>query len=180
MSVCEQRWRSAGLSNHESLPAHFLLPVLARAKRPLRRTISIYRPMMSYPPAAPRSLAVHYLRTPWKTILEKGYLADPASPSVSLGVGCRENPAGTNDRPHRLTNMCSTELGISLDQYQPCTHLSGLPPHCKQCLPPPFRDHRTCFPLLLDSIFWTMILPRGFSIPPFAIYDGSSDPYDHM
>ena len=22
--------------------------------------------------------------------------------------------------------------------------------------------------------------PRGFSIPPFAIYDGSSDPYDHM
>ena len=23
-------------------------------------------------------------------------------------------------------------------------------------------------------------LPRGFSIPPFAMYDGSSDPYDHM
>ena len=22
--------------------------------------------------------------------------------------------------------------------------------------------------------------PRGFSIPPFAMYDGSSDPYDHM
>ena len=22
--------------------------------------------------------------------------------------------------------------------------------------------------------------PRGFVIPPFAMYDGSSDPYDHM
>ena len=22
--------------------------------------------------------------------------------------------------------------------------------------------------------------PCGFSIPPFAMYDGSSDPYDHM
>ena len=22
--------------------------------------------------------------------------------------------------------------------------------------------------------------PHGFSIPPFAMYDGSSDPYDHM
>ena len=119
------------LSNHESLPAHFLLPILARAKRPLRGTISIYRPMMSYSPAAPRFRAVHHLRTSWKTILEKGYLADLAGPSVSLGVECRENPAGTNDPPHQLTNMCSTELRISLDQYQPCTHLSGLPSHCK-------------------------------------------------
>ena len=22
--------------------------------------------------------------------------------------------------------------------------------------------------------------PRGFVIPPFSMYDGSSDPYDHM
>ena len=22
--------------------------------------------------------------------------------------------------------------------------------------------------------------PRGFAIPPFSMYDGSSDPYDHM
>ena len=135
---------------------------------------------MSYPLTAPHSRVVHRFRTPRKTILEKGCLADPASSSVSLGVGCGENPVGTNDRPHQLTNMCPIELGISPGQYQPCTHLSGPPLHCKQCLPPPFGDHMTCFPLLLDSIFWTMILPCDFSIPPFAMYDGSSDPYDHM
>ena len=37
---------------------------------------------------------------------------------------------------------------------------------------------------LLSTPFGQHILdydpPRGFSIPPFAMYDGSSDPYDHM
>ena len=37
---------------------------------------------------------------------------------------------------------------------------------------------------MLSSLLGQHILsyepPRGFSIPPFAMYDGSSDPYDHM
>ena len=117
---------------------------------------------------------------PWKPILEKGRLAEQAGPSVSQGIECREKPAGTNDRPHYLTNMCPTELGVSSGQYQPCTCLSGPPPHRKQFFPPPFGDHRTCFPLPLDSISWIMILPAVFPYHPFAMYDGSSDPYDHM
>ena len=37
---------------------------------------------------------------------------------------------------------------------------------------------------MLSTPLWQHILdydpPRGFTIPPFAMYDGSSDPYDHM
>ena len=37
---------------------------------------------------------------------------------------------------------------------------------------------------MLSSPLWQDILsykpPHGFAIPPFAMYDGSSDPYDHM
>ena len=165
-SVCEPSWRPAGPSNHESQPAHFLLPVPAKEKRLLRRTISTYHPMMSYPPAAPRSHAVHHLRTPRKPIQEKGLVANLAGPSVSQGIGCRENPAGTNDHPRQLTNMLPTKLETSPGQYQPCTRLSGPSPHREQFLPPPFGDHRTCFPIPLDSISWIMILPVAFPYHP--------------
>ena len=37
---------------------------------------------------------------------------------------------------------------------------------------------------MLSSLLGQHILsyktPRGFAIPPFSMYDGSSDPYDHM
>ena len=42
----------------------------------------------------------------------------------------------------------------------------GAAPHRKQFLPPPFGDYRTCFPLPLDSISWTMILPVAFPYHP--------------
>ena len=127
MSSCEPSWRPAGPRNRENLPAHFLLPVPAKQKRSLRRTILIYRWMMSYPLAVPRSSAVHHPQTSQKLNLEKRRLADLAGPSVSQGVGCGENPAGTNDSQRQLTNMCLTGLGASPYQYHPCTRLSGRP-----------------------------------------------------
>ena len=131
MSACEPGWRPAGSSNRKNLPAHFLLPVSAKAKRSLCRTISIYRKMMSYPPAVPPSRAVHHPRTPRKPNLEKGHLADPASPPMSQGIGCGENSTGTNDCQRQLTSMCQTRLEASPYQYHPYTRLSGPPPHCK-------------------------------------------------
>ena len=131
MSVCEPGWRPAGPRNCRNLPTHFLLPVPAKAKRSLHRTISIYRQMMSYPSTVPRSHVVHHPRTPRKPNLEKGHLANPVGSSVSQGIGCGENPAGTNDRQCQLTNMCLIGLGASPYQYHPCTCLSGPPPHRK-------------------------------------------------
>ena len=179
-NTCEPSWTPAGSANHESISPHSLLPVPKKAKRSLRLTILIYLPMMSYPPAAPRSLADHHLQTSWKPILEKGRLVDPTSLPVSRSVGRGENLAETNNRPCHLTNMYPTELRATPGHYKPCTNLSGLPPRHKQFLPPPFGDHRTGIPLLLVSISWTTIPPIAFSIPPFAMYDGSSDPYDHV
>ena len=131
MSSCKPSWRSTGSSNRGSLPAHFRHPVLAKAKRLLRRTTSIYRQMTSYLPAVPRSPAVHHPRTLRKPNLEKGHLADPAGPSVLQGAGCGENSAGTIDRQRQLTNMCLTGLKASPRQYRPCTRLSGPPLHRK-------------------------------------------------
>ena len=84
--------------------------------------------MTSYPPAVPRSHAIHHPRTPRNPNLEKGHLVDPAGPSMSRGAGYRENPAETNDRQRQLTNMCLTGLGTSPRQYHPCTRPLGPPP----------------------------------------------------
>ena len=128
MSACEPSWKPAGLGSHGNLLAHSLLPVPAKVKKSLRRTMLIYRKIMSYPPKIPRSRAVHHPRTPRKPTREKGHLVDPTGPSVSQGVGCGGNPAGTNDRQHQLTNMCLTKLGASPHQCHPCTRLTGPPP----------------------------------------------------
>ena len=76
-------------------------------------------------------------------------------------------------------NMCLNDSGASPHRYHPCTLHSGLlPPHT--CFSPlPSEDHNTCSPLPLVNIF-DYDPPHGFSIPSFAMYDGSSDPYDHM
>ena len=82
------RLEPIGQSNRWNRPAHFRHPVLAKEKRLLRRTTSMYRWMTSYLPVVPRSPAVHHPRTLRKPNLEKGHLADPAGPSVSQGAGC--------------------------------------------------------------------------------------------
>ena len=127
MSAYEPRWRPTGPSNRWSRPTHFCHSVPVKAKRLLHRTTSIYRQMTSYLLAVPRSPAVHYPRTLRKPNLEKGHLADLASPSVSQGDGCGKNPAGTNDPQRQFISMCLTGLGASPRQYHPCTRPSGPP-----------------------------------------------------
>ena len=131
MSACEPRLKPAKPDSRRNLPAHFLLPVPAKVKMSLRWTMLIYQWKMNYPPAVPRSRAVHHPRTPRKPTQEKGHLAGPAGPSVLQGVGCGENPVETNDRQHQLTNMCLTGQGASPHQCHPCTHLTGPPPRRK-------------------------------------------------
>ena len=131
MSACEPSWKPTGLGSRGNLPARFLLPVPAKVKKSLRRTMLIYRRIMNYPPEVPRSRAVHHPRTPRKPTQEKGHLAGPTGPSVLQAVGCGENPTGTNDRQHQLTNMCLTGQGASPHQCHPCTRLTG-PPPCRK------------------------------------------------
>ena len=128
MSTYEPGWRLVGPSNRGNLPANFLLPTPAKAKRLLRRTTSTCRQMTSFPPVVPCSRVVLHPLMPRKPNLEKGYLADQAGSSMSQGAGCGENPAGTNDRQRQLINMCLTGLGASPRQYHLYTRPSGSPP----------------------------------------------------
>ena len=138
--------------------------------------------MMSYHPAVPPSHAVHHPRTPRRPTQEKGRLTCPIGSLVSQGIGHGGNPAKSNNRPCPLINMCSTQPGASQGQFQPYTHLLGPPPLLKwYCTPRSgttghaFHPPRTAYLRLRSSP-----PPGGFSIPPFAMYDVSSDPYDHM
>ena len=152
MSACEPIWKPAEPSNSGNLPSRSLLFVPAKEKRLLRRTMSICRRMMSYPPAVPRSRAVHHPQTSRKLTQEKGHLANPAGLLVSQGVGCGGNLEGTNDCQHQLTDMYLTRPEASPHQRYPCTHLSRPPPRRIFLFPPPLGDHMTCSPLPLDNI----------------------------
>ena len=173
--------------NHGDLPTHFLHLVPIKARRPLYPTTLTYQRMTSYLPTALRSHGVHHPRMPRKPNPEKGPLVDPTDPSVLRNAGYGEKLAGTNANWSQLMNMRPSDPGASPHRYHPCTLPSGLlPPHT--CFsPPPSEDHITCSPLPSVNIFWIMTPPPppppppgGFSIPPFAMYDDSSDPYDHM
>ena len=131
MSACQPSLKSSRPGSCGNLPARSLLTNLTKVKRSTRRTMLIYRRMMSYLAAVPCSRAVHHPRMLRKPTREKGHLADPVGQSVSQGVGCGGNLAGTNDHQHQLTNMCLTRPGASPHQCHPCTHLTGPPPRRK-------------------------------------------------
>ena len=131
MSTCEPDWRPASPSNCGNLPAHSLLPVLAKARSPPRRATSIYQRMTNCPPEVPRSHAVHHPRTSWKPNLERGHLVDPTGPSASQGAEYGRNLVEASVSQHQLINMCPIGLGASPYQYHPCTRLSRPPSHRK-------------------------------------------------
>ena len=134
-----------------------------------------FRQMMNCPPVVPLSRAVHHLRTPQKPTQEKGHLVGPDSPSVLQGIGCGENLAGINDLRHQLPNMCLTGQGASLHQCHPFTR------HTPQMIAPSaIRGPQDMLSTPLGQHILYYDPPRSFTIPPFAMYDGSSNPYDHM
>ena len=88
----------------------------------------------------------------------------------------------SKDRPRSelAPEYISARFGGMAPQFPPEQYQFGAPPAL----------HATFYPLvrgsydMLSSPLGQHILdyepPRGFVIPSFAMYDGSSDPYDHM
>ena len=168
-STCELGWRPSRPINHWDLPAHSLHLVPIKARRSLYPTTLTYRWMTNYLPTAFRSHGVHHPRTSRKPNPEKSPLIDPADLSVPCHTRYGKKPSGTDASRSRLMNMRSSDLEVSTHRYHPCTLPSGLllPHTCFS--PPPSGQHVLDY----DS-------PHGFSISSFAMYDGSSDPYDHI
>ena len=139
--------------------------------------------MMSYHPAVPPSRAVHHPRTPRRPTQEKGRLTGPAGPSVLQGIGHGCNPEKTNNRPCPLSNMCLTQPGATQGQFLPYTHPPfGASVSSQMVFAPPVRGLQDMLftPLGRHILDYNPPPPRCFSIPLFAMYDGSYDPYDHM
>ena len=133
--------------------------------------------MMNYPPAVHRSSVVHPPRASWKPTQEKGHLIGPAGPSALQGAWRGENPAGIDDHQHQLANMCLTEQGASPHLCHPCYPPYGVAP---MIAPSAVRGPQDMLSTPLEEHILDYNPTRGFSIPPFTMYDGSFDPYDHM
>ena len=104
------------------------------------------------------------------------------SSQVISGTRRRMRREASRDKPHSelAPEHMSTRFGGMAPQFLPAQHLFEVAP----------ASHATLYPLvrgphdMLSSPLGQHILdyepPRGFVIPSFSMYDGSSDPYDHM
>ena len=98
------------------------------------------------------------------------------------GTPRRMRREASRDRPHSelaLEHM-STRFGGMAPQFLPAQYLFGavLAPHA--ALYPPVRGPHDMLSSLLGQHILDYEPPRGFIISSFAMYDDSSDPYDHM
>ena len=123
---------------------------------------------------------VHHLRTTRKLNPERDHLASPAGLLAVRAAECEERLAKIGPVRNFPRNIYQPGSGVCPPNFHLSdTHL-GYPPHCMQHFIPLFGDRMTCCLPPWASIFWIMSLLVDFVIPPFAMYDGSSDLYDHM
>ena len=74
----------------------------------------------------------------------------------------------------------STWFGSMAPRFIPEQHPFGAPPALHETFYPPVRGPYDMLSSPLGQHILDYEPPREFVIPSFAMYDGSSDPYDHM
>ena len=103
-------------------------------------------------------------------------------PIINPRAGTRRNasrhPGRSTSRAHYRPERERGHDPIAQPPTEAPFYLPSAPPTERHTLPP--RGHRR----MLSSPFGRHIMeydpPRGFTVPPFVRFDGSSDPYDHM
>ena len=103
-------------------------------------------------------------------------------PITNPRAGTRRNasrhPGRSTSRAHYRPERERGHDPIAQPPTEAPFYLPSAPPTEHHTLPP--RGHRR----MLSSPFGRHIMeydpPRGFTVPPFVRFDGSSDPYDHM
>ena len=127
--------------------------------------------MTSYLLAAPRFLIHYPQRIMWRPSREKGPRDVLADPLAACLVEYGENLAKKGGR--RSAPLSAPPLPFGYPAF-------GTAPVPFMLVPTAVQGPED----MLSSPFGQNILsyepPHGFAIPPFAMYDGSSDPYDHM
>ena len=98
------------------------------------------------------------------------------------GTHRRMRREASRDMPHSelaLEHMPTWVGGIA-PQFLPTQYPFGAPPAPHAASYPPVRGPYDMLSSPLGQHILDYEPPRGFVIPPFAMYDGSFDPYDHM
>ena len=73
-----------------------------------------------------------------------------------------------------------TRVGGMAPQFLPTQYPYGVPPALNAASYPPVQGSYDILSSPLGQHILDYESPHGFVIPPFSMYDGSSDPYDHM
>ena len=180
MSACELGWRPARPISQGDLPAHILYLIPIKTRRSLYPTTLTYQRMMNYLLTALRSHAVHHPPNSAETQSRK---RPPRRLSRSISIAQRRvrREANKDRRQSEPAHEYALERPWGVAPSMP----SMYPPFGVATAPHMFFSSALRGPQhMLSSPLGQHILnydpPRSFYIPPFAMYDGSSDPYDHM
>ena len=107
----------------------------------------------------------------------------PSQSSRAVSVAhCRTRREASSDRPRSklAPEYISARFGGMAPQFPPEQYLFGAPPALRATFYPPVRGSYDMLSSPLGHHILDYKSPRGFVIPPFVMYDDSSDPYDHM
>ena len=104
------------------------------------------------------------------------------SSGAMSGMRCRIRKEDSRDRPRSqlAPEHIATRFGGTAPPFLHARYPPGAPPVPHAALYPPVQGPYDMLYSPLGQHILDYEPPRGFVIPPFAMYDGSSDPYDHM
>ena len=134
----------------------------------------IRRQATNYPLVALPSLTSSHLRIMQRPNPERGPHIVLANPSMACAVGYVEMSAGTDDTRSWPLKICPRSRGVWLR----CFHSYTIQPHLVSSTT--IRGPEDMLSSTLGQHILSYEPPCGFSIPPFDMYDGFSDLYDHM
>ena len=98
------------------------------------------------------------------------------------GTRCRVRREGNKDGPRSklAPEHVATRFGGTAPPFLHARYLPGALPVPHAVLYPPVQGPYDMLSSPLSQHILDYEPPRGFVMPPFTMYDGSSDPYDHM
>ena len=107
----------------------------------------------------------------------------PSQPIRAMsGARCRMRKEDSSDRPRSelAPEHIATRFRGTVPPFLPSQYPSGALPTPHAAPYPPVRGPYDMLSSPLGQHILDYEPPRGFIIPPFSMYNGSSDPYDHM
>ena len=136
--------------------------------------------MTSYLLAAPRFRICHLQRIMWRSSRERGPRDVLVDPSAALPHRVRREFSRERRQSERALENIPVWLGGVAPPLPFGCPAFGVAPVPYIPVPTVVRGPEDMLSSLLRQHILNYEPPHDFAIPQFAMYDGSSDPYDHM